>query len=92
MTHREHATRRIRAIPRERLARKIARTGLGVAVVGAALLAGREGWPWYAVLALGGVGFHIISAELVEGAVRWAVGTLRDIIAALTRRNGAPDV
>ncbi len=88
MSHIKDATQQFRAIPPERLTTKIKRTIVGAGIIACAVFAGRAGWPWYAVLGIGGVGAHVLSAELVEKAGKWAVALIRDVLKAVAGKNG----
>ena len=86
MTHTAKVRAEMQAIPGEKMWAKVRRTILGALFVLAAGWGGYAGWPWYVVAGLLAVGAHIISAELVQAAVKFAVATIKDLLAAV--RNG----
>ena len=69
-------------IPKERLALKIKRTVVGTLFLAASAWGAYKGWPWYAVAGLLATGAHIISAELVRGAAKFLVATIKDVVGA----------
>jgi len=80
MRHVKQVSAEFAEIPKERLATKIKRTVLGLLFVIAAGWGAYTKWPWYVDAALLGVGAHIISAELVQSAVKFAVATIKDLL------------
>jgi hypothetical protein len=99
MRHAEQLTRQFRAIPRERFREKLARTVGGVVMAGAGFaslylqnrgLLPKGDWLERLGLALVALGCLSASFEFLTAPVRFAVATLRDVLAALAARNGPP--
>lgn len=69
------ATRTFGAIPKERLATKIQKTVIGIALIGGAFLIKNVApdAPWYVPVGLLLVGAHIASGELVGKTVKFFV-------------------
>ncbi len=81
----------IKAIPRDRLARKIGKSAFGLLfIAGAVAAAWKLAWPWYVVLPVAVFGAHIASAELTTSAAKFVVAVLKDTLAAVkSLKNGA---
>lgn len=87
MSHRTQVTEEIRAIPKERLAKKIGRTGFGLLFLSGAIAAAwKLGWPWYVVVPIAGFAGHIISADLTTKGTRFVVALVKDLVLALRQR------
>ena len=78
--HTQKVKAQFAAIPSERLLVKVKRTLVGLLFIAAAGWGAYMQWPWYVVAGLLVVGAHIISAELVQGAVKFAVATAKDLL------------
>ena len=69
-------------IPHERLLAKIKRTIVGLLFVAFTGIAIWRNWPWYVAASALAVGAHIISGELVQGAAKFLIATLKDLVGA----------
>jgi hypothetical protein len=82
--HAKAVTNEVKAIPKETLAKKVLKTVSGLLVIGLAILFAKAfSAPWYVSVGTAMVGAHIISAELVGKSVKFMVGVLKDILAAV---------
>ena len=89
MTHKRAVADKVNQIPRERLVKKITRTAFGIVLAGAGIAAQAWlGWPWWIAAGCLAVGAHIVSAELVENAVRFVVATVKDVVPFLRAKDG----
>ena len=86
MQHREQATKKIKAIPAEKLLVKVKRTATGLLFVAFTGIAIWRNWPWYVAAVPLAIGAHIISGELVGAAISWIVGVIKDLASAI--KNG----
>ncbi len=82
MTNTQKVKAQFSAIPKERLLAKVKRTVIGALFLAAAGWGGYKGWPWYVVAGFLATGAHIISAELVQGAAKFLVATIKDVVGA----------
>lgn len=84
-------TAELRAIPKERLGAKIARSAFGLLfVAGAVLAAWKLNWSWFVVVPLAMFGAHIMSAELTKAGVRFVVAAVKDMLKTIRNgKNGA---
>ena len=82
MTNTSKVKAQFAKIPKERLLAKIKRTLMGAMFLAAAGWGGYKGWPWYVVAGMLAAGAHIISAELVQGAAKFLVATIKDVVGA----------
>ena len=98
-TRRQAALDPLRALPRERLAKKLLHTAAGglVALGGIRLVwAGVEHEPdptlWLVMTGLAVVvgGGHVASQELTRAALNFVVGAVRDLMGVFVKRNGTP--
>jgi len=90
MTHREALNARFQAIPPEKFARKLKRTGTGLVVAATGPLLKLfvvDTLPWTIIVAFVAIGFLTVSGELLMAPIRLAIATLRDLLAALGTRN-----
>jgi hypothetical protein len=99
MKHTENLTQQFRAIPRERFREKLTRTVGGVVMAGAGFgslylqnrgLLPKGDWLERVGLALVALGCLAASYEFLTAPVRFAVATLRDVLAALASRSTPP--
>ena len=82
---------RIKEVPRHRWVAKIRNTLVGLAFVGGAGYAAVNlSWPWYVVLPVAVFGGFFISQDLTRRGADFVVALVKDLLAAVRSKNGAP--